>query len=155
MCLAYFGGNYEYEKLLGIKMSMVDRCPICKNPLHHPLATYCRRCKKLIDRVDIRKKPNKLARIRALQKAWDGEAFRCYYSSIKLIEDNPKDPRYLTFDHVIPRKEDNIVVTAAAINDMKSDMSDKEFRAMIVELANHFKGSGFDEKAFKLKYWRR
>lgn len=136
-------------------MSKLIACPICRSPLHHPLASLCKRCKKFINRVDIRRKPDKQARISALQQAWDGEAFRCYYTGIKLVEDNPKDPRYLTFDHLTPRKERKIVIAAAAINDMKSDMSDNEFRAMVSELAKHFKGKEFDERVFKLKHWKR
>jgi hypothetical protein len=93
--------------------------------------------------------------VRALQKAWDGEGFRCHYTGIRLIEDNPKDPRYLTFDHLIPREEQEIVVVAGAINDMKSDLADDEFRAMVVQLANRFKGEEFDENVFDLKHWKR
>ena len=136
-------------------MNEFGDCAACGTPLHHPLATYCKRCRKLIDRVDIRGKHDKSARERALKKAWDGQAFRCYYTGIKLVEDNHKDPRYLTFDHRIPRKESDIVVVAAAINDMKSDMADDEFRAMVQELANYFNGQGFNESVFNLKYWKR
>lgn len=136
-------------------MNEFGDCAACGAPLHHPLATYCKRCKKLIDRVDIRGKHDKSARERALKKAWDGQAFRCYYTGIKLVEDNHKDPRYLTFDHRVPRKESDIVVVAAAINDMKSDMADDEFRAMVQELANYFNGQGFNESVFNLKYWKR
>lgn len=133
----------------------MNNCPICKSILHHPLATYCKRCKKLIHRVDIRAQPDKAARIEALKKAWDGECFRCYFTGIKLNEDDWKDPRYITFDHLTPRKEDKIVIIAAAINDMKSDMSDSEFRKMILELAKTFNGGEFDESAFKLEHWKR
>jgi len=28
-------------------------CPICYSELHHPLSTYCKRCKRIIDRIDI------------------------------------------------------------------------------------------------------
>jgi len=139
----------------GVVMSEFGTCAICGSPLHHPLATYCRRCKKLLDRVDIRRKPDKVARARALQDAWDGEAFRCYYSGVRLVEDNHGDPRYLTFDHRIPRQETDIVVVAAVINDMKSDMADDEFRAMVWQLANRFNGGGFNESVFNLKYWKR
>jgi len=136
-------------------MDKLDACPICGSPLHHPLASLCKRCKNLINRVDTRRKPDKQARIKALQQAWDGQAFRCYYTGIRLVEDNPKDPRYLTFDHLIPRQESKIVIVAAAINDMKSDMSDSEFRAMVLALAKHFAGDRFNERAFKLKHWKR
>lgn len=136
-------------------MNEFGDCTVCGASLHHPLATYCKRCKKLIDRVDSRGKHNKSARERALKRAWDGQAFRCYYTGIKLVEDNPKDPRYLTFDHFTPRKEDKIVIVAAAINDMKSDMSDKEFRQMVLQLSNKFDGGQFNEKVFNLRYWKR
>ena len=72
-----------------------------------------------------------------------------------LVEDNPKDPRYVTFDHRTPRKEGDIVLAAAAINDMKSDMSEREFRSMVAQLAERFSGGMFEEKAFKLKFWKR
>lgn len=89
-----------------------------------------------------------------MKEAWDAQVFRCYYTGIKLVEDNHKDPRYLTLDHRIPRKESDIVVVAAAINDMKSDMDD-EFKAMVQELANYFNGQGFSKSVFNLKYWKR
>ena len=130
-------------------------CPICNEPLHYPTATYCKRCKKYIDRVDPRKNPNKGARVKALKEAWDGKCFRCHYTGVELVEDNPSDPRYLTFDHFIPRQEDHIVIVAAAINDMKTDMSDNEFRKMVVQLANRFNGGDFDSSTFKLKHWKR
>lgn len=128
-------------------------CQICGSPCH-PQATYCKRCKRLADRNNARGK-QKVAQVRALKQAWDGQAFRCYYSGIKLVDDNNKDPRYLTFDHLIPRQESKIVACAATINDMKSDMSDREFWAMVTELAKHFNGKEFNEKVFKLKYWKR
>ena len=142
-------------------LSLIDRmnkygeCMVCGNPLHHSLASYCRRCKKLIDRVDNRKKPDKEARTKALRKAWDGKVFRCFYSGIRLVEDDPKDPRYITFDHKIPRREADIVLAAQAINDMKSDMTDSEFRKMVMQLASRFSGGKFNERAFQFKYWKR
>lgn len=104
----------------------------------------------------MRKKPDNQARIRALKQAWDEQGFfRCYYSKIRLVEDNPKDPRYLTFDHRTPRQENDIVVAAALVNDMKSDMTEDEFKNMVLQLTNRFKGGTFDENAFDLKYWKR
>ncbi|MFA5304750.1 MAG: hypothetical protein WDL99_03735 [Candidatus Omnitrophota bacterium] len=135
-------------------MKNSKECPICRGSTHF-LANYCKRCKKLIDRVDMRAKINKEARIQALKRAWDGNSFRCYYTGIKLVENNHKDPLYLTFDHRIPRKEDDIVVAAAILNDMKSDMDENEFKAIIFQLAEHFKGKEIDEKAFEIKFWKR
>jgi hypothetical protein len=109
----------------------------------------------LVDRVNIRRKPDKVARKQALKQAWDGEGFRCYYSGVRLIEDNSKDPRYLTFDHRTPRQESDVVITAAVLNDMKSDMTEDEFKAMVSQLASRFKGGTFDESVFNLKHWKR
>lgn len=123
--------------------------------INHPQVLYCRRCSKIVNRIDTRRKYNRKARIKALRKSWDGETFRCHYTGIKLVEDNHKDPRYITFDHRTPRREDDIVIVAQAINDMKSDMTDKEFRCMILQLANRFNGGEFDEAAFRFKHWKR
>jgi hypothetical protein len=129
-------------------------CDVCKASIH-PLAKLCKRCKIFVDRVDSRKKPNKLARIDALKRAWDGEAFRCYYSGVVLNENNHKDPRYLTFDHRIPRQEDDLVVASGCINDMKSDMTEQEFRVMVIALSNRFQGGQFESRVFELKHWKR
>jgi len=47
------------------------------------------------------------------------------------------------------------VVACAVLNDMKSDMSEDEFKSMVIELAKHFKGGGFDQNVMNLKYWKR
>jgi hypothetical protein len=129
-------------------------CGICGNE-RHALAQFCSRCKKLIDRADRRRRPDKHARIRALKEAWDGKVFRCHFTGIKLIENNPRDPRYLTFDHRVPRQEDNLVVTAALVNDMKSDLAEEEFKAVVGQLASRFSGGKFDESVFNLAHWKR
>ena len=131
------------------------KCIVCDCKLDNPQALYCARCRKIVNRIDTRGKCNRKARIRALQQSWDGRSFRCFYTGIRLVEDNPKDPRYITFDHRIPRQEDDIVIVASAINDMKSDMSDREFHRMVLQLANKLSGGEFDARAFKLRYWKR
>jgi len=129
-------------------------CDVCNAPIH-PLPKLCKRCKKFIDRVDIRKKPDREARIDALKHAWDGKSFRCYYTGVELDEKDHRSPRYLTFDHRIPRKEDDLVVASACINDMKSDMTEEEFKAMVIELATRFQGGQFDSRVFVLEHWKR
>ncbi len=116
------------------------------------MAYLCKRCKDLINRG---RKANKKARIQALKQAWDEHGFfRCFYSKIRLVEDNPEDSRYLTFDHRTPRQENDIVVAAALVNDMKSDMTEDEFKNMILQLANSYNGGTFDESAFNVKHWK-
>jgi hypothetical protein len=140
---------------MALPVKKVTKCVVCKCELSNPQALYCARCGKIVNRIDTRGRHNKQARIRALRRSWDGKAFRCFYTGIKLVLDNHRDPRYLTFDHHIPRREDRIVIVAAAINDMKTDMSDREFRRMVLQLANRLSGGEFDERAFNLRYWKR
>ena len=131
------------------------KCVVCECKLDNRQARYCARCKRIVNRIDTRAKHNRQARIRALRESWDGKSFRCFYTGIKLVVDNHKDPRYLTFDHRIPRQEDDIVIVASAIDDMKTDMADREFRKMVLHLANKLSGGEFDARASKLKYWKR
>ena len=93
-----------------------------------------KRCKKIIDRGNNKRKPDKKARLEALKQAWNGEVFHCYYSGIRLVENDSKDPCYLTFDHRTPRDEKDVVVAAAVINDMKSDLTEKEFKSIVIQL---------------------
>ena len=114
-------------------------CEVCDAETH-PLARLCKRCKRFVDRIDIRRKPNKQSRIEALRGAWDGEWFQCYYTGVRLEENDFKHPRYLTFDHKTPRDEDDVVIAAMCINDMKTDLSEDEFRAVVLGLARKFEG---------------
>ena len=72
-----------------------------------------------------------------------------------MVEDDHHSPRYLTFDHRTPRQEDDVVVTAACFNDMKSDLTEAEFRTVVLELASAFQGGRFDEDVLELKHWKR
>lgn len=86
--------------------------------------------------------------------AIDSDAWQAF-AVIRLNETNPRDPRYLTFDHRIPRQEDDVVVAAACLNDMKSDMTEDEFRAVVLALATQFQGGPFDEHVLNLTHWKR
>jgi hypothetical protein len=128
----------------------MKECEICRNPApDHPLARLCRRCKKIVDRTDIRAKHNAGARIRALTLAWEGDGFRCYYTGVRVVEDDKLDPRYLTLDHRTPNREDDIVVAGALVNDMKSNMTEEQFKDMVAQLSRRFSGEQFDENIFK------
>ncbi len=85
-------------------------------------------------------RPDKEARIRALKEAWKSPGFSCHYSGVRLMEDNARSPRYLTFDHRTPRKENDIVVCAALINDMKSDLDETELWETATNLLDHHHG---------------
>ncbi len=130
-------------------------CEICSNPARHQQASYCATCRRLVNRVDTRRDDGNGARKGALKNAWDGESFRCYYSDVPLVVDKSSHPLYLTFDHRTPRAKGDLVVAAAVINDMKTDMSEEEFRRLVLELARKFSGKTFDERVVRLKYWKR
>jgi hypothetical protein len=87
---------------------------------------------------------------------WNEEAqgFLCRYTGIKLDEENDHSPRYLNFDHLIPGGP-VVVPAAAVINNMKSDLSEDEFRAIIRELVRRWDGAEFNENLMRLKYWKR
>ena len=134
------------------------KCVICDTVLRHSLAKYCTRCKNIIARVETHGKADVAALEKVLKDSWDkeSECFRCRYSRIRLADNNPEDPRYITFDRLVPRKEGELVVTAAIIHDMKSHMSVDEFKEMVCQLAKHFEnGMPIDETIFKLKHYRR
>jgi hypothetical protein len=128
----------------------VKECIICKKaPVPH--TRYCARCHRLADAPDFSK-----ARLEALIEAYDPvlDAFICHYTGLPLNLDDPSSPLYLNFDHVIPRDGRRLVCAAAFANVMKSEMTEKEFRAIIIELAHHWEtGEPFDTKVLKLKYW--
>ena len=131
-------------------------CEICRDD-RHLLARFCNRCKKLLDRVDRREKVDKEARVHALKRAWHEDGFRCYYTHIQLVENEPKNPCYITFDHKTPRQKDDIVVTSAVLNDMKSDMDEDEFKKVVSALADFLKrGAKFEIQVLRdLKHWKR
>jgi len=132
----------------------MNACEVCQEAAP-PRATLCKRCRKLVNRVDTRGRANTQARIAALKRAWDGRAFRCYYTGAALDDTDPSDPRYLSFDHTTPRKGEDVVAAARCINDMKSDMSEDEFRNIVIQLASRFQGGESDAGVLNLKHWRR
>ena len=86
-------------------------CTVCGSP-SKPRNLYCPRCHKFIFR-----KPNHKARAAALMEAWDPvhRCFRCWYTGIRLNEENPFSRRYLTFDHVVPGDDSRLVVSCRLI----------------------------------------
>ena len=102
-------------------------------------------------------RPNVPARVEAMKRSWrhEDERFHCYYTGVALDTSNPKSPRYFAFDHRTPRMENDIVVASQLINDMKSDLTEPEFKRLVVELANRFQGGEFDERALEVVHFKR
>lgn len=133
-----------------------DPCAVCGSE-RHPLAYACTRCKRILDRVETRRdtsgvprKVDMAARLRALQTSWRDGSFRCFYTGVELIDEGRRwrDHRYLVFEHKIPGDEASVVVTCALVNRMKTDLTEEQFKRMVMELAKVFDGGTFDERAF-------
>jgi predicted nucleic acid-binding Zn ribbon protein len=127
-------------------------CEICGSPAPKK-GKYCSRCNRFILHHS-----DKAARIKALKEAWDPKrkGFACRYTKIILEELNFHDPWYITFDHPDPDDPTRLVVAAAWVNGMKTDLTDEEFRAVTGELARHIKtGATFNNGIAEFKCWRK
>ena len=118
-------------------------CEICGKACHS-LAYACVDCKRLLDRIYIRGwKRNLKTRRAALRAAWDGQVFRCFYTGWPLTISDPTSPLHFTWEHRTPGSEDDIVVAAALINAMKSDLTERQFRELVIDLGRHFSDSTY------------
>lgn len=133
-----------------------DPCAVC-GAERRPLAYACTRCKRILDRVETRRdasgvphQVDRAARLRALQASWRDGSFRCFYTGVALIDDGQRwrDHRYLVFEHRTPGDEASVVVTCALVNRMKTDLTEEQFKRMVMELAKVFNGRTFDQRAF-------
>ena len=78
----------------------------------------------------------------------------CFYTGMALDLENRKSPLYLVFDHLVPGDSSRVVITAAVVNEMKSDMAQDEFVDTVCQIADHFrKGKPVVLKPFV--YWDR
>lgn len=128
-------------------------CRVCGEQTHWYSAPLCKCCAWLRNREDNRgRRPDKAARERALQEAWDrtAGAFRCYYTGVALIAEKGAPwphPRYLDYEHQTPGDESDIVVTCSVVNQMKGVMSASEFEAAVLALENAYRGGTVDDPA--------
>jgi hypothetical protein len=86
-----------------------------------------------------------------MKSQWDRgcDSFRCYYTGIPLTT-VPQSRRNATWEHVTPGDGSTVVLVADVINKMKSDLSENEFKSIVIALAERFKGREFDESAFPM-----
>lgn len=129
-------------------------CIICKRELANNHATYCNNgCKELAKRA---KTPEREQRLEAIKRSLKNDSFHCYYTGVELNVEDSTSPFYFTFDHTIPRDSKKIVACAAFVNDMKSDLSEEEFKKYTIKLAEHFsKGIKLKQSDFSLKHFKR
>ncbi len=129
------------------------KCYIC-NRDRGKWRKYCDRCRKFVYRAG-----RKAAHVAALKREYDPvhDCFRCHYTHIRLEENDTKSPRYLTFDHMVPGKDDveNQVLTFALYNAQKTDLAYDEHIAICREVVRAADGGTFDERVLDVDYWFR
>ena len=130
----------------------VKGCWACGDPVHRYNAKYCSRCAKFGARMRTKHFPP--AVVKAIWEYIKKYGYVCYYTGMILDLENKKSPRYLVFDHWIPGDPSKVVICAAVVNEMKSDMSQDEFEDTVCQMADHFReGTPVVLKPFI--YWDR
>jgi hypothetical protein len=129
-----------------------ETCVICG---HEPLKgmIYCGRCRKIFHN-----QRDRAAKRKALVKAYnkDVDGFRCQYTGFLLDLGNNLSPWQLNFDHRIPGRQGDYIVSCRLVNDMKSELSEEEFKKVVIELARHFEtGEPYDRDIIKFEFWDR
>lgn len=127
-------------------------CAICRKPVPGR-KEYCPRCKTIMKKAHA----DFIAHREALKEAWSDEAdgFLCHYSGIRVDELDPASPWHISFDHPIPKKPGKLYVTVQLFNSMKKDLTDKEFRLAVLELARKFAGGKFRKNIIRFRHWFR
>jgi len=123
------------------KGTAVVACGICGKP-SVPGSTYCPRCRKFVHG-----KYERRARRVALKRAWSPEldGFVCENTGVRLDENNPKDPWYVSVDHRFPGKKGHLAVCARVVNTVKATLTAEQFPKVMEALARHLEGEPFDE----------
>jgi hypothetical protein len=90
-------------------------------------------------------------------EAWDPihKCFRCWYTGIRLNEEDPSARRQLTFDHVIPGDDSRLVVCCRLINEMKSDLTWDEFFTVVAAFDIYRRTGVFPKETVNLEQWAR
>ena len=132
----------------------VKKCCFCgKLPVFSIKSIYCRACSYFCARMSNERFSPKIRKsLRNYVRRRGG--FYCYYTGQELDIFDESDPYFLEFDHLVPGDPSKIVMTSAWINEMKGDLTFKEFKGSVVQLYNYwFKGVKIKKKKFR--YWYR
>lgn len=128
-------------------MSTCDLCTLEARPN----SPYCGRCRKLLDRKELRPGPagkrriNMEARRVAMKEACRRGVFHCYFTDLPLTETH-LHPLYATWEHRTPGDESSVVLAADFVNKMKGNLNEDEFSAVVIALARRFEsGADFDQ----------
>ena len=151
--LRYWDRDYTPDdELLGNIKTGQKTCCICGEPVYLYNAKYCLRCSLFSRRIIKRQLPPE-----TVKAIWDyirQYGYVCYYTGMPLELNNDRSPWYCVFDHWIPGDQGKVVLTFALFNEMKSDLSEKEFWYFVCQLAD-FKEKNKKVRKMKLIYWER
>jgi len=130
----------------------VKKCCICGKPVFSIKSKYCLPHSHFSARMsDERFSPETREKLWAYVRKY---GFTCAYTGMKINVFNKSDPMFLEFDHVVPGDPRHIVPTSAWFNEMKGDLTIKEFKRSNVQLYNYW-FKGIKIKKMKFRYWYR
>lgn len=124
-------------------------CYICEKPCLNHQAVLCPRCTRLRGSL-VAKGP----RTEALRRAWNRNlgAFLCHYSGAVLTAE-PCNPWSIVFHCQTPGNCSDVVVCARLIHQFKSNLTELEFRQLVVQLSERFTGVRERIAAFMPTHW--
>jgi len=120
-----------------LRIYKVDACDICGGtPVRN--AKYCARCKRRWLFFP--------GRVRAMKASWCKglNGFLDHYLGVVLDEEDLDSPYFMVFDHRIPDRKGDLVVTSMLVNAMKGDLSEDELYLIMNELARHHEWKAFN-----------
>jgi len=127
-------------------------CSICGQAKSSNKSIYCPTCSHTARRLKWLRLPAKTKKA-----IWDyirKYGYVCYYTGMKLDQKDIHSPWHTSFDHCNPRDPSKVVITSYLVNEMKNDLTEKEFWYYIAQLADHFR-KGTPVRKIKLKFWSR
>ncbi|MBF0570965.1 MAG: hypothetical protein HQL12_03740 [Candidatus Omnitrophica bacterium] len=128
------------------------KCCICRKPVCSNHSKYCSICRQFAAHMRVARLPPL-----TVQSIWAyvrQHGYVCYYTGMALDMRHRKSPWYGVLDHWIPGDNKKVVLTSDLFNEMKSDLSEKEFWYYIEQLY-HFKKNGTSIRKKRLVYWER
>jgi len=132
---------------------LIKKCCICDKPVFSIKSIYCRTCSHFSARMSDERFPPK-TRNELWSYVRKRRGYYCSYTGQELDVFTKSSPYFLEFDHLVPGDPSKIVITSAWINEMKGDLTFKEFKGSVVQLYNYwFKGIKIKKKKFR--YWYR
>ncbi len=131
---------------------MTGKCCICGHKVFSKHSIYCRRCHLFSRRMNQR--GLHADAVKSIWKYVRKYGYICYYTGIPLVMNDPKSAWYYEFDHMVPGDDRKIVLTCAVINEMKTVLTKREFRNIVLQLAKHWL-TGAKIKKIKLAFWEK